>query len=132
MTASMVQAAGGDVAQDGSRRSAREWLRFPAVTLDQVAPDLETSDADLLDEMVEDARYAPYVQRQADEIDRLRQGEATLLPVTLDFAAISGLSTEMAERLSAARPPSLAAAGRIRGITPAALSAVFLHARRAA
>ncbi|WP_375382075.1 tRNA uridine-5-carboxymethylaminomethyl(34) synthesis enzyme MnmG [uncultured Sphingomonas sp.] len=132
ITAAAVRVAGGDVSQDGSRRTAREWLRFPEVTLDQVAPDLEAPDTDLLDEMVEDARYAPYVQRQADEIARLRQGEATLLPATLDFAAIPGLSNEMAERLSAARPPSLAAAGRIRGITPAALSAIFLHARRAA
>ncbi len=132
ITAAAVQARGGDVSQDGSRRTAREWLRFPAVTLDQVAPGLDTDDADLLDEMVEDARYAPYVQRQTDEIARLRQGEATLLPASLDFAAIPGLSNEMAERLIAARPPSLAAAGRIRGITPAALSAIFLHARRAA
>jgi tRNA uridine 5-carboxymethylaminomethyl modification enzyme len=50
----------------------------------------------------------------------------------LDFAAIPGLSTEMVERLGAARPATLAAAGRVRGITPAALTAILLQANRRA
>ena len=87
---------------------------------------------DLERELVEDERYAPYVERQAREVDRLRHNEALALPPTLRFSDVPGLSSEMIDRLSAARPPSLAAAGRIRGITPAALSALLLHVRRRA
>lgn len=133
LSATAVRRAGADVGQDGTRRTAREWLRFPGVALAHVAPELTESDAgDLRDEMVEDARYAPYVERQAGEIARLRNDEAMVLPPSFDFAAIAGLSSEMVERLTIARPPSLAAASRIRGITPAALSAIFLHSRRRA
>ncbi|MGI4731931.1 MAG: tRNA uridine-5-carboxymethylaminomethyl(34) synthesis enzyme MnmG [Janthinobacterium lividum] len=133
ISASSLRASGVSVAQDGSRRSAREWLRFATVEAADVLPDLTTAeDPTLVAEMVEDARYAPYVERQAAEIARLRQDEAVTLAPTLDYASIPGLSLEMAERLEAARPPSLAAAARIRGISPAALSAIFLHARRRA
>ena len=83
-------------------------------------------------ELAEDARYAPYVERQAREVERLRQDEAVVLPPTLRFMDVPGLSTEMIDRLVAARPPSLGAAARIRGVTPAALSALLLHVRRRA
>src|SRR3546814_11307876 len=64
------------------------------------------------------------------EISELRANEAVGLPSFLDYRAIAGLSLEMMERLEAARPDNLAAAGRIRGITPAALAAIPVHARR--
>ena len=76
--------------------------------------------------------YAPYVARQQAEIDRLRSDEAVRIPAGLDYAALSGLSNEMVERLSAARPSTLGAAARLRGITPAALAAILVHARRKA
>jgi tRNA uridine 5-carboxymethylaminomethyl modification enzyme len=85
-----------------------------------------------LEEAIEDHRYAPYVERQQAEVSRLRSDDAVRLPPGLDYAAIPGLSNEMVERLSRARPDTLGAAGRIRGITPAALAAVLVHARRRA
>jgi tRNA uridine 5-carboxymethylaminomethyl modification enzyme len=88
--------------------------------------------ADIVDTVTQDARYAPYVARQADEVERLRRDEAILLSPALDYAAVPGLSAEMIERLSRARPVSLGAAARVQGVTPAALSAVLLHARRRA
>lgn len=90
------------------------------------------TDPAVVAETLEDARYAPYVERQAEEVARLRADEQILLPISLDYAAIPGLSQEMIDRLSPARPATLAAASRIRGITPAALSAVLLHARKMA
>ena len=87
---------------------------------------------DLVEETATDIRYRPYVDRQAKEIELLRREEGEALPSHLSYAAIPGLSLEMVERLAASRPTSLAAAGRIRGITPAALSAILLHARRRA
>ena len=83
-------------------------------------------------EVIEDARYAPYLERQAREVERLRRDEAIMLPPALAFADIKGLSIEMIDRLTAARPESLAAAARVRGVTPAALSALHLHVRRKA
>lgn len=132
-TASDLARSGAAIAQDGARRTAYEWLRFDGVTLAHVVPDAADGlDPAVVAETLEDARYAPYVERQAEEVARLRADEQILLPLSLDYAAIPGLSQEMIDRLSLARPATLAAASRIRGITPAALSAVLLHARKMA
>ncbi|MBI0475658.1 tRNA uridine-5-carboxymethylaminomethyl(34) synthesis enzyme MnmG [Sphingomonas sp. MA1305] len=132
-TASSLALQGLAVAQDGSRRSAYEWLRIPGVTMAALVPGIdEIAPADVLSEIAEDARYAPYLERQADEIAALRRDENVRLPTAIDFAAVPGLSNEMIDRLSKARPETLGAAGRIRGITPAALSAIYLHAQRTA
>ena len=110
-------------------------LRHPetdAATLIGLAPELANVPADLLEEAMQDHRYAPYVARQQSEVERLRADEAVPIPLCLDYAALPGLSTEMVERLSAARPATLGAASRIRGITPAALAAILVHLRRKA
>ncbi|MBO9621918.1 MAG: tRNA uridine-5-carboxymethylaminomethyl(34) synthesis enzyme MnmG [Sphingomonas sp.] len=130
-TASQLRDKGAPVALDGGRRSAREWLRFPTVELSHVSDVLDT-DPELLAEFVEDARYAPYLERQEAEVAQLRANDNVRLRADLDFAAVPGLSNEMVERLAAARPETIGAASRIRGITPAALSAILLHARRSA
>ena len=129
LTSSVLQARGAVVAQDGARRSARDWLRFPMVSLDHVGVETE-ADAAMLAEFVEDARYAPYLERQEAEVAELRGNDAVRLSPAIDYAALPGLSNEMVERLAAARPDTLGAASRIRGNTPAALSAILLHARR--
>jgi tRNA uridine 5-carboxymethylaminomethyl modification enzyme len=119
----------------GERRSAREWLRVDGMTLDQLGPLL---DADLdwtsgaAREAAEDALYAPYLERQDAELRDLRASEALHLEADFPYAAIPGLSNEMVERLGAARPATLAAAGRVPGVTPAALAALLVHARRRA
>ncbi len=130
-TASQLASTGAPVALDGARRPARDWLRFPGVELAHldIAPE---ADPALLAEYIEDARYAPYLERQQAEVAQLHANDAVRLPATLDFAAVPGLSNEMVERLSAARPETLGAAARVRGVTPAALSAILLHARRRA
>jgi tRNA uridine 5-carboxymethylaminomethyl modification enzyme len=132
ITASALALRGAQVAQDGARRSAGEWLRFPGVELAHVSPSLAAAPTPVVEEAIEDARYAPYVERQEAEVSELRASERVALRPDLDFAAIPGLSNEMVERLSAARPATLAAASRIRGITPAALTAILLHATRSA
>lgn len=124
-------ARGAPVVADGSRRSGKDWLRFPGVLFGHVLPDHSAlGDEALLAEIEEDVRYAPYIERQVAEIAALARDEANALPAQIDYAQIPGLSAEMVERLTKARPHNLAAAGRIRGITPAALSAIFLHSKR--
>ena len=129
ITASALGQLGAPVSQDGARRPGRDWLRFPGVEVAHVAAGLDADPA-ILAEYVEDQRYAPYLERQEAEVAQLRSNDAVRLGA-LDFGAIPGLSNEMVERLSKARPETLGAASRVRGITPAALSAILLHARRA-
>jgi tRNA uridine 5-carboxymethylaminomethyl modification enzyme len=117
--------------QGTDTRTGAEWLRLASVSIDQIAPDLVgRCNPALLAEAAEDARYAPYVARQNEDIARLRSNDSIVLPATLDFTAIPGLSNEMIERLNTANPATLGSAGRIRGITPAALTAIMLHAKR--
>ncbi|PWG02494.1 tRNA uridine-5-carboxymethylaminomethyl(34) synthesis enzyme MnmG [Sphingosinicella humi] len=123
------------VRDDGVKRSLAEWLRFPELDRDgliRVAPALAPCDSAALDEAIQDHRYAPYVARQQAEIAKLRADEAVRIPEDFDYRSVPGLSTEMVERLSTTRPPSLGAASRVRGVTPAALAAILVHARRKA
>ena len=79
-----------------------------------------------------DALYAPYLGRQQREWEAVQRDARVTIPASLDFSAIPGLSTEMAERLGSARPETLDQASRIRGLTPAALSALYVAASRRA
>ena len=135
LSATQLARSGVNVRQDGSRRTLFEWARFPEVQrelLFALAPSLTSVDESLREEILEDAHYAPYLERQAAEIAALRRDERVSIPADFDFGAIGGLSSEMIERLDKARPDTLAAAGRIRGITPAALAALLVHVRRQA
>jgi tRNA uridine 5-carboxymethylaminomethyl modification enzyme len=95
-------------------------------------PALSAYPAQLLDEVIEDARYAPYVARQAAEIRAMRANDGIRLAADFDYRGIAGLSNEMVERLEAARPETLGAASRMRGITPAALAAILVQAKKRA
>jgi tRNA uridine 5-carboxymethylaminomethyl modification enzyme len=88
--------------------------------------------SDLAGEVAEDAAYAPYLARQDAELRDMQAAEALRLGDTFPYASVPGLSREMVERLSAALPATLAAAGRVPGITPAALAALLVQARRLA
>jgi tRNA uridine 5-carboxymethylaminomethyl modification enzyme len=126
---------GVPVGEVSDRRSLREWLRFTGIALDHLRPWLSAealSDAALVDEVAEDAHYEPYLARQERELRELHAGEALSLGDDFGYAAVPGLSREMVERLSAIRPATLAAAGRVPGVTPAALAAILVHARRRA
>ena len=122
----------GDI-NASERRSGTEWLRITGVTAAQILGEgAYHFDQALVAEMVEDARYAPYLERQEAEVSGLRANDGITLPATLDFSAVPGLSSEMVERLTAAAPSTLGAASRVRGVTPAALTAILLHAQRRA
>ena len=132
MTSRQVRDRGAVVADDGSRRSVQAWLSA-GVPLSQIAAELEAqADPTVLAEAIEDARYAPYCERQDAEVAALQAADARALPHDLNFASVPGLSGEMVERLATARPGSLGAAGRLRGVTPAALTAILLHLERRA
>jgi len=133
ISAKALSDAGLNVRRDGGDKPVSEWLRHDGVGLDDLSTwltaNLDLEDA-LIAEMAEDATYAPYLARQEAELRDLRASEALTLGGDFPFGDVPGLSNEMVERLTVAKPPNLAAAGRVPGITPAALSALLVHARR--
>lgn len=78
------------------------------------------------------AKYQGYIDRQQDEVDRLRATEDTRLPDDLDYGAVGGLSREVQQKLSTHRPETLGQASRIQGITPAAISLLLVHLKKRA
>lgn len=134
-SAAELARAGLPVRTDTGRLSLREWLRFAGVTIEALQPWLASplpDDSDLVEELVEDAAYAPYLARQESELRDLRASDGLRLGDGFPYATIAGLSREMVERLERAQPATLAEAGRIPGITPAALAALLVQARRLA
>ncbi|NBB25269.1 tRNA uridine-5-carboxymethylaminomethyl(34) synthesis enzyme MnmG [Porphyrobacter sp. SLTP] len=126
---------GLSVRRDQGERSLAEWLRYDGVTPEALAPwlgEVTALDPLLAEEMAEDAAYAPYLARQDAELRDLRASEALPLAPDFPYGEVPGLSNEMVERLAKAAPGTLAAAGRVAGVTPAALSALLVHARRLA
>ncbi|MEM8176222.1 hypothetical protein Q4R57_21640 [Morganella morganii] len=77
-------------------------------------------------------KYAGYIDRQQEEISRLRASEDTRLPVDIDYLGISGLSKEIQNKLNQARPETLGQASRIPGVTPAAISLLLIHLKKRA
>ena len=124
---------GVNVRRDGGEKPLEEWLRHDGVTVETLAPwlqELSNFDPHLLEEAAEDATYAPYLARQDAELRDLRASEALSLGSEFPYDKVPGLSNEMVERLTSAAPTTLASAGRVPGVTPAALSALLVHARR--
>jgi tRNA uridine 5-carboxymethylaminomethyl modification enzyme len=121
------------VNQDGRRRSVLEVLALPGVameTIEAAFPWLRDLGTSIRAQLEAEALYAPYLRRQEAEWRLLEREEKANIAATLDFDAVDGLSAEMRQRLKAARPSTLGAAGRIQGVTPAALAALAVHLRR--
>jgi tRNA uridine 5-carboxymethylaminomethyl modification enzyme len=76
------------------------------------------------------AKYAGYIERQEDEVERQRRNEETRLPDDLDYAQVAGLSHEVRQKLSEARPATIGMAGRLPGMTPAAVSILLVHLKK--
>lgn len=121
------------VRRDGGDKPISEWLRHDGVGVEDFGEwlgEAHKADPQLIEEMAEDAAYAPYLARQEAELRDLRASEELPLASDFPYGEVPGLSNEMVERLTSAAPTTLAAAGRVPGITPAALSALLVHARR--
>ncbi|WP_415289614.1 tRNA uridine-5-carboxymethylaminomethyl(34) synthesis enzyme MnmG [Brevundimonas sp. S1H14] len=126
-------ALGITVNADGQRRSIRDLLAFPNVTLDQfiaIRPEIADWSAAVSEQVEIDAVYAGYLDRQAQDAEALRREEGLTLPADLDYAAIGALSNEVREKLSMIRPLTLGQAGRIEGMTPGALTALLAHVKK--
>jgi tRNA uridine 5-carboxymethylaminomethyl modification enzyme len=121
------------VNQDGARRSAFELAAQPEFTIAALArvwPELSAIEPAIARRLEADAKYSVYLDRQEEDVARFRRGESAPIPGDLDYAGISGLSNELRQKFLATRPSNLGQAGRIEGMTPAALALVAAHARR--
>lgn len=123
---------------DGVRRSAFDLLASPNVGIKGVLsiwPELSQHDQTILQQVVNDATYAGYVDRQKEEIRQLKSDREIRLPADFEYSGVSGLSGELQQKLAKVRPATLAAAAEIEGITPAALillrAVVLSEARKA-
>jgi len=119
--------------RDGQRRTAFELLSYPDVDSARLAaiwPRFGVIPRKIAEQVEIDAKYAVYLDRQAADVAAFRRDEALVLPETLDYATIPGLSNEARQKLGAARPRTVGQAGRIDGITPAALTLLAAHVRR--
>ena len=133
MSPSELLRAGFQVNQDGRRRSAFEWMAHPGINYAAVRglwPELDGIPDKIALQLEIDARYAAYVERQDADVQALRRDEAVKIPADFDFSSLSGLSNELTLKLTKRRPTTLAEAGRIDGMTPAALMLVLAHAKK--
>src|SRR5690606_9554711 len=112
--------------------SLLDLLRRPQVNYADIA-DLKgaaVNDPQVAEQVEIQAKYAGYIDRQADEIERLRQSENTRLPDDFDYAVVEGLSNEIKLKLSTSRPETLGQASRIPGVTPAAISLLLSYLKK--
>lgn len=132
-TPKSLEKYGLNVNQDGIWRSAHDLLRFPDMTLERLAtiwPELGQFDPAIAEQITIDAKYAGYLDRQDADIAAFRKDENLTLPEDLNYDAIAMLSTEIRNKLKLAKPATLGAAGRIPGVTPAALTALLRYVRK--
>ena len=129
-----VNAAGISVNQDGNRRTAFQVLAFPEVSFESLK-NLDARFASISPEIQEqlerDALYANYIERQKRDVEAMRRDETQIIPSDFDFDAIEGLSNELKSKLNSVRPSNLGQAGRIDGMTPAALTLLLAKLRQA-
>lgn len=124
---------GIEVNRDGVRRTAFDLLSHAGIDLPrlrEIWPELGDLSADVAGQLGIEALYARYLDRQEADIRAFRRDEALELGGDLDYAAISGLSNEVRDKLIRTRPATLGQAARISGVTPAALTLLLAHVRR--
>ncbi|MDH5531008.1 MAG: tRNA uridine-5-carboxymethylaminomethyl(34) synthesis enzyme MnmG [Paracoccaceae bacterium] len=121
------------IGQDGQRRSGFALLSFPGVTFAQLSgvdPALAALPPEIGEQIARDALYATYIDRQNGDVQAMRRDEAHEISEDFDYSALPGLSNELKEKLSRRRPTTLAQAGQIEGITPAALTLILATLRK--
>jgi tRNA uridine 5-carboxymethylaminomethyl modification enzyme len=119
--------------KDGQRRSAFELLSYPDIAIADLAriwPPLGELDARTAEQLEIDAKYAVYLDRQAADVESYRRDESLVLADDIDYATLPGLSNEVRHKLQAHRPRTIGHAGRLDGITPAALTLLVAHLHR--
>ncbi|PZV38628.1 tRNA uridine-5-carboxymethylaminomethyl(34) synthesis enzyme MnmG [Mesorhizobium kowhaii] len=134
MTPNEAARHGLEINRDGVRRSGYELLAYPGVDvawLARVEPRFADIDAKTAERLETEAKYSVYLDRQKTDVAQIRHEESRLIPETVDFGGVPGLSNELKQKMRARRPRSIADAQRMEGMTPAALAIIVAHVRHA-
>jgi len=133
LTPHQMDAVGIKVSRDGVLRSTYQMLAVADVNLEMIeklSPDFAIFPSEIKEQVAKDALYAQYLVRQTSDAQALRREEAHAIPDDFAYQNISGLSNELKLKLEKYRPTNLAHAGKIEGMTPAALTLILAHVRR--
>lgn len=132
-TARELSARGLNISADGPKRNGYELLAFgeeAVAAVDVLVPEFSRLDPEIKTQISNDALYAQYMQRQSNDAEMLRREEDTAIPHDFNYDALSGLSNELTAKLKRLQPTNLGQAGRIEGMTPAALTLLVAHLRK--
>ncbi|MBB3428102.1 tRNA uridine 5-carboxymethylaminomethyl modification enzyme [Rhizobium sp. BK312] len=133
VTPNEAERAGMHLNKDGQRRSAYELLSHPGQSIESLShiwPELHSMQRRIGEAIEIEAAYAVYMDRQTADIVQARREEERAIPAEFDFSVISGLSNELKQKLTAARPKNIAQASRLDGMTPAAISLLLAYLRK--
>ncbi|MCK5913159.1 MAG: tRNA uridine-5-carboxymethylaminomethyl(34) synthesis enzyme MnmG, partial [Desulfuromusa sp.] len=98
--------------------------------LEEISPELGDFSPQALEQVEIAVKYEGYIKRQLEQVERFREQEDVKIPADIDYAVIPSLSTEVREKLNNIRPHSLGHAGRIQGVTPAAIAVIHIYLRK--
>ena len=124
---------GLNVNQDGQRRTALDYLAFPDISIEDLSdiwPEVDGLDREIKDQLSREALYSSYIERQKSDVAALKRDEGHKIPEGFAYDGIDGLSNELRGKLSLIRPQTLGQAGRIEGMTPAALTLLLTKIRQ--
>ena len=113
-----------------SSKTLKEILKRPKVLYSHLPGRADGIKRSAIDEIEASVKYAGYIERQRADIERLQKNENTKIPNAVDYENVIGLSNEVKQKLSEARPQSLARASRLPGVTPAAISLLMVHLKK--
>ena len=133
MTPKEINAGGVFVNQDGNRRDGVQVLAFPDVAFSDMFglfPELAETDKEIAQQVERDALYSNYIARQQKDVDALKRDEAQIIPEDFDYEGIDSLSNELKLKLGRVQPMNIAQAGRVDGMTPAALTLLLAKLRQ--
>lgn len=124
---------GLQINQDGIKRSILDLLAYPTISFEQLAeiwPALKEFRPDIREQVEIDSVYRSYLARQQADIDLFKLDEQLQIPDSLNYDGVGSLSNEIRQKLKFAKPPTLGAASRIPGVTPAAITAIMTYMKR--
>lgn len=133
VTPNQAAEAGVTVSQDGVRRNGLDLLAYPDInfaSLLKLWPELDAVESDIARQIECDALYANYIDRQSSDIAALARDSAHVIPSAFRYDDIAGLSNELKSKLAKIQPGDLGQAGRIDGMTPAALTLILAKLRQ--
>lgn len=132
-TPNQLSDAGIAMSKDGTRRNGMAVLALPDISFEDLvdlAPELSEIESDIQRQLEKEALYVNYIERQKRDVEAMKRDEGYAIPSDFRFDGIAGLSTELKSKLSAVRPSNLGQAGRIDGMTPAALALLLVKLRQ--